>query len=144
MSFSAHAYDFCVDEIYYNVTGDSSVTVTYKDISTNTYSGNVTIPEIVNYNGICYTIIEIGEYAFRYCSGLTSVAIPNSVTTIGHEAFRECSGIKRMDIPQSITSIEASAFLGCTSLEGVYISDLEAWCSITFENSYSKRDWYGC
>ena len=56
------------------------------------YSGNVVIPESVNYNGISYPVTEIGESAFYRCLNLTSVTIPNGVTTIGKQAFAYCSG----------------------------------------------------
>ena len=58
----------------------------------NEYSGEVIIPESVDYNGGTYSVTSIGGSAFEGCSSLTSIAIPNSVTSIGEKAFRECSG----------------------------------------------------
>ena len=54
------------------------------------YRGEVVIPESVEHQGTTYIVTSIGENAFTYCSGLTSVTIPNSVTSIGEEAFRDC------------------------------------------------------
>ena len=51
------------------------------------YSGEVNIPEFVTYEGNTYKVTSIGESAFWGCSGLTSVTIPNSVTSIGERAF---------------------------------------------------------
>ena len=62
---------------------------------------------------------SIGDGAFDYCSGLTSVTIPNSVTSIGGGAFDGCSGLTSVTIPNSVTSIENSAFYGCSSLKMV-------------------------
>ena len=64
---------------------------------------------------------SIGNHAFRDCSGLTSVTIPNSVTSIGNYAFTNCSGLTSVTIPNSVTSIGISAFEGCTSLTSVTI-----------------------
>ena len=87
---TASAHDFEVDGIYYKKNSDgTSVRVTYKGEShyTNDYSGAVTIPASVSYSGKTYSVTSIGLSAFEYCSGLTSVVIPNSVTTIRSSAF---------------------------------------------------------
>ena len=81
------------------------------------YVGNETELTLPNdYNGQNY---DIYEHAFRGCSGLTSVTIPDSVTSIGEGAFRGCSG-----------------------LTSVYITDLAAWCNIKFDNSISNPLYY--
>ena len=92
---TATAHDFEVDGIYYNKNSDgTSVSVTHKGFSyssyDNEYSGAVTIPASVTYSGETYSVTSIGWDAFRECSGLTSVVIPNSVTYIGDKAFSEC------------------------------------------------------
>ena len=51
------------------------------------YSGEIVIPESVEHEGTAYSVTSIGNGAFQYCTGLTSVTIPNSVTSIGDEAF---------------------------------------------------------
>ena len=61
-------------------------------------SGDVKIPERVKFKGEKYTVTTIGEEAFLYCPGLTSVIIPNSVTTIGEEAFKYCSSLTLLTI----------------------------------------------
>ena len=95
-STSLFAHDFEVEGIYYNITSsvDFTAEVTYRGgeyYESNEYSGSVTIPELVTYNGNTYSVSSIGVYAFRDCTGLTSVAIPNSVTSIGNQAFRNCN-----------------------------------------------------
>ena len=59
--------------------------------------------------------------AFHGCSGLTSVTIPDSVTSIGSSAFDGCSGLTSITIPNSVTSIGRDAFYYCTSLTSVTI-----------------------
>ena len=77
------------------------------------YTGVADIPSSVEYNGIEYSVIEIGSSAFADANvtGLTSVIIPNSVNTIGYAAFDDCN-----------------------SLWSVNITNLHAWCKISFEN----------
>ena len=65
------------------------------------------------------SVTSIGSYAFSYCNGLTEVTIPNSVTSIGSYAFSYCSGLTEVTIPNSVTSIGDSAFKGCTSIASV-------------------------
>ena len=85
------------------------------------YSGDIVIPEEVEYSGTLYSVTSIGNEAFRNCSGLTSVTIPNSVTSIGEYAFEHCNGLTSVTIPNSVTSIDFGAFLGCSGLTSVTI-----------------------
>jgi len=66
-------------------------------------------------------VTSIGACAFYYCSGLTSITIPNSVTSIGLRAFDGCSGLTSVTITNSVTSIEEGAFSRCSSLTSITI-----------------------
>ena len=93
-----------------------------------------------------YTI----SYKFRNCIGLTSVTIPNSVTSIGGGAFSGCSGLTSVTIPNSVTSIGDLAFSECSGLTSVtignsvkYIGSYAFYCcsgltSITIPNSVTS------
>jgi len=62
------------------------------------------------------SVTSIGGCAFEGCSNLTSVTIPDSVTSIGDYAFEGCSSLTSVTIPNSVTSIGGYAFDGCSSL----------------------------
>ena len=112
-SIVASAHDFEVDGIFYRFYGDG-VAVTYRGDSYNSYkneySGDIVIPETVTYLGKTYSVYHIGIEAFYDCTGLTSVTIPNSVTSIGYYAFRGCSKLSSITIPNSVVSIGNDAF----------------------------------
>ena len=85
------------------------------------YTGSVVIPASVTDNyGTTYSVTSIYG-AFQDCSSLTSVTIPNSVTSIGAYAFYRCTGLTSVTIPNSVTSIGDHAFDGCSGLTSVTI-----------------------
>ena len=67
------------------------------------------------------SVTSIEDYAFYYCTGLTSVTIGDSVTSIGPLAFCNCTSLTSITIPDSVTSIESSAFRGCESLTSITV-----------------------
>ena len=83
-------------------------------------TGYLVIPSSINYNGITYTVTNIGSMAFSCCTGLTGVSIPNTVRTIGDNAFYQ-TGLTAVNIPNSVTSIGHSAFKACPALMSVTI-----------------------
>ena len=120
------AYDFQSGDLYYNITSDTTVEVTYQyKWSYDNYAGltTATIPETVTYNSTTYSVTSIGEYAFQYCSSsLTSVTIGNSVTNIGFGAFRNCFSLTSVTIGNSVTSIRDYVFDECSSLTSVTLN----------------------
>ena len=92
-------------------------------IDGNKLEGAIVIPD---------SVTSIGDYAFRGCSGLTSVTIGDSVKSIGSYAFYYCSGLTSITIPDSVTSIGQSAFEGCSGLTSIhYTGDVAGWCGIS-------------
>ena len=101
----ASAHDFEVKNadgvtIYYKyINNGTELQVTFRGDDYYSYSdeyqGNVAIPEEVTYMNRTRKVTSIGNFAFYYCSGLTSVTISNSVTSIGNSAFSSCSGLMR-------------------------------------------------
>ena len=152
-ALSATAYSFSATyngkTIYYNITSSANrtVEVTYNNYG-STYSGAVTIPSTVTYNGYTYTVTAIGEEAFsqegnltsitlpntitrigdwafagqemdNYPPNITTITIPNSVTTIGENAFAYNYHLTSVTIPNSVTTIGESAFWRCHGLKTV-------------------------
>ena len=78
----------------------------------------------------------IGSDAFRGCTSLTSVTIPDSATAIGDGAFYGCTSLTSITIPKSVTSIGSDAFSGCTSLASITLPDSVTWLG--------ERVFYGC
>ena len=125
-----------INGLYFNLNSDGTAQVTFMTnnaLNASYVSGSLTIPSEIQNEGQTYIVTSIGPIAFRYCSGLTSVTIPNSVTIIDFQAFDDCSGLTSVTIPNSVTTIGSSAFYNCSSLEKVFFSDLEAWCNIKFD-----------
>ena len=112
---------------------------------TGYYSGAIEIPpkfehegetsNIFYYKGT-FSVTSIASGAFKDCTGLTSITIPESVTSIGGNAFYGCSKLTSVTIPNSVTSIGGSAFEGCSGLTSITIPE-----SVT---SIGGNAFYGC
>ena len=83
------------------------------------YVGEEEVRDLVIPNNVT----SIGDYAFEYCSSLTSVMIPDNVTSIGSYAFIECSGLSSLTIPNSVTNVGKYAFYNCSGLNSLSISN---------------------
>lgn len=107
-------------EMKFKITNNSAKTceVVSNSISQNT-SGNITIPKEVK----GFKVTGIQDYALKYCDKITSVIIPNTVTTIGDQVFYGCSNLHTVQIPNSVAQIGNWAFKGCTSLTSVTLPE---------------------
>lgn len=118
LTVTASAYDFVEDGIYYTANG-TNASVTFRDASYNSYSGTVNIPATVTHNGTTYTVSTIGYQAFRNCTNLKRVVMPNTVEYIAAYAFYGCSALTNITIPASVYTIYQNAFNACNELKTV-------------------------
>ena len=98
----------------------------------NLYLNGELIEELVIPDGVT----SIPMYAFYRKSSITSITIPDSVTSIGDSAFSNCTNLTSVTIGNGVTSIGDYAFCNCSKLTSVNISDIAAWCNISFGTSY--------
>ena len=102
-----------IDGIYYYLNDEAKTAEVDSRPWGEPYSGEVVIPESVEYGGNVYAVTSIGTSAFKNCSGLTSVTILEGVTSIGDGAFWGCSDLTSVTIPEGVTSIGYRAFYDC-------------------------------
>ncbi len=143
--FSAMAYDFEYDGLYYKILSTADLTCEVVSGDSPYTATSVTIPAKVAYKGreltvtriveafkgctslasvtIPNSVTKIYDYAFSGCTSLASVTIPNSVTYIGRSAFGSCTSLASVTLPNSVTEIGQYAFSGCTSLASVTLSN---------------------
>lgn len=69
------------------------------------------------------SVTSISDGAFGFCSQLTNISIPNSVTYIGFSAFNNCTSLKSITLPSSLSTISEALFFGCSQLTTIHIPD---------------------
>ena len=118
---SAWAYDVEVDGIFYDLDKENKTAiVTYS--SDCFYEGAVVIPETISVDGTAYSVTSLGRYCFAWCSGLTSITIPNSVTSLGEYCFYYCSRLTEVHVNRETPPATGyDIFSECWSLETIYV-----------------------
>jgi len=126
-----------IDGIKYELSGTEAEVATYGEYrifdwedsifcsSCGTpYAGDIVIPVSVTYEDVSYTVTSIGKNAFRSCTELKSVVLPNTIKSIGSRAFYGCRSLDDITLPEQLNSIGGQAFQGCSALESVVIPAL--------------------
>ncbi len=131
-------YELSDDNTYYILTGIGN----YTDLE-------ITVPETYK----DFPVKEIADSAFKECENITSVKLPDSITTIGSYAFAFCKNLKSINIPNAVTKLETSAFTNCDKLEKVTLGsglitigmNVFNYCysleEITFPNSLQRIEY---
>lgn len=132
--------EITVGDLIYRVNDDQVSVTVIGHVDGYNAQGPLVIPESVSYEGHDYAVTVIGNTAFMYCFYLTSLTLPNSVTTIEEGAFAYCSGFTGdLVIPNSVVTIEPSAFFTCYAFDG----ELVIGNSVTTIGDYAFDDCNG-
>lgn len=105
----AAAYDFQAGNVYYNITGEHTVAVTYATDDYASYAGNITLPSKVSNEGTNYQVTAIGDKAFYGSTAVSNVRIPASVLAIGSEAFIGCSNMTTVYM-EDVATLQENSF----------------------------------
>ena len=124
--FTAAAYDFSAvcssgQLLYYTILNNKEVLLTSPSSSYQP-SGDLVVPESVEFEGNNYSVVSVGNSAFYCRQGLTSVLLPNSIRRIEARAFQGCSALTSLIIGAAVDTIQWDAFKNCTSLQSI-------WCN---------------
>lgn len=120
-----------VDGFLYEVLGNNNVALIGNNKTSSSYSGDVVVPESVENAGTKYTVTTIGRYAF-YSSKVTSVKLPNTITTMYDRSFQYAKELTTVNIPASVKnyigsssdgSIMQSVFKNCYKLKNVTLEE---------------------
>ena len=109
--FAVNAQTFTVDGIKYKASG--STVAVQKDA----YTGDLVIPETVDYEGKTYTVTSAAAAAFKQNEAITSVQLPNSITKFIKGQFSKCTNMKSVNIPTGVTSFPGNVFEYCSALD---------------------------
>lgn len=151
-------------DLYYDLD-ESSKTATVVSHE-NQYSGNIVVPASVEYLSpmayytvVSFTVKYIGKGAFQNCSGLTSIELPEGITSIGEYAFKGCTQLTSITLPNAVTTIGRNAFDGCSNIASATLgnsvktigryafSGCSSLTTITIPStltSIGSRPFYGC
>lgn len=105
-------YQVEIDGLYYSGY-DNTCSVVSKDGAPYKMWSHITIPQTIEYYGATYTVTSIGGQAFRDCTNLTSIELPNTITKLWAGAFEGCTNLKTINLPSGVQSIGNLAFSGC-------------------------------
>lgn len=117
------AQTFMADGVNYNVLSQEDLTCEVTKLSVGKYTGTVVVPETVENEGVKYTVVAVGNDAFKSNTTLKSVTLPNTVTAIGDYSFYECTAMTEFNVPTQLVTIGRYGFWCCTKLTSFPLPD---------------------
>ena len=140
------AYDFEVDGIYYDIKSDGIHVYVTHDGSRNggCYSGSVTIPYSVTYEGRTYYVDAIFNDAFWNCTNLETVSVKANLTNIGPRAFYNCTSLRQLYLekPTYLKTISQEAFYNCSEFNFVGLASGLSYVTEIGWNAFYGTRWY--
>lgn len=124
--FTASAFDFESNGLYYNILNANQVEVTCKEQVTVAEDDGapesvvLEIPAMVSHDGTDYSVVAVGDAAFLYDTTITECVLPATVARIGFRAFASCRNLSEINLPGQLISIGEGAFTN-TALTSVEI-----------------------
>lgn len=113
----AKAFAFIADNLQFDFNSEETVTV----VGVVNPTGDIVIPEKIEYLNESYIVTAIGDRAFYQKDYITSISLPNTIISIGKDAFCSCDGLTSITIPDSVIYIGDSAFFGCVGVKEVIL-----------------------
>ena len=136
MANAANEHAKKIGNIYYFLNSNNTAGVTWgKSLgyATDEYTGDIHIPNTVEYDGVTYDVTYIGDDAFCGCTGLSSITLPDNLQIIQAYAFKGCTGLSSVSLPNEVTNIMSNAFDGCTNISSIILPEkLQAIGNSTF------------
>lgn len=121
-SLQGWAQNFVVDGVKYNITSASNQKAEVIGLE-NLQLRDLTIPAMVEYQGDSYAVTSIAPQAFENNEVLTSVVLPEGLSSLGKMAFENCSSLLSVSLPKSLTSIGERAFMLCDALSSIVLPE---------------------
>lgn len=106
---------------------------------TESYVGDIVIPEKVSYEGKEYTVVRIGVAAFANCSNLKSVKMPATIERVDEGAFYGCSALEHIEFSDKVRGIGEMTLYGCAALEKLDLSGVKDFVNLNLYSSYSPN-----
>ena len=138
LNVKAESFDY--EKIVYHIVDAEQKTCEVRYTDNLEYSGDIEIPTIVEFEGVEYQVVGIGEYAFAGRGEITTIKLPESVRYIGRNAFESCTSLKAVNIPEAVTEIHEQTFYKALSLETVSLDNIISIEKGAFSNCHALSD----
>ena len=137
LSTILHAEIVKLNGLYYSLGNTTATVVKDQTTDKSVYSQytTVTIPASVTYNNYTYPVTAIGTEAFKNCSNLQSVTLPNSITSISTDAFYYCTKLGSINLPEGLQTIYTDAFRYCNFTSVTIPSTVTSIYNNAFQNN---------